>query len=65
MSSRGNYGFLFDSVMFHCGQYAVVHISVVDPDVALEDGSPFRDDDPNDVICKPETKTYVELTAFP
>ncbi|XP_044197592.1 E3 ubiquitin-protein ligase ZFP91-like [Thunnus albacares] len=30
--------------------------NIADPDVALSEDSPFRDD-PNDVICQPETKT--------
>lgn len=47
---------------FYCGQCDVdVHISVADPDAALDDDPPFRDD-PNDLIYEPETKTYAELT---
>ncbi len=50
---------------FYCGQYDVdVRISVADPDAALDEAPPFRDD-PHDLIYKPETKTYAELTAFP
>lgn len=49
---------------FNCGQYDVdVHISVPDPDAALDEDPPFIDD-PDDLIYKPKTKTYAELTAF-
>lgn len=50
---------------FYCGQYdSDVHVSVADPDGALDEDPPFRDD-PNDLIYKPKTKMYSELTVFP
>lgn len=51
---------------FLCGHYVVdVHISVAEADPALNENSALRDDDmTDDVIFQPETKTYVELTAF-
>ena len=57
--------FLMCQCEFHRGQYGVdVHISIADPDAALNEDPSFRDD-PEGLIYKPEKKMYAELTAFP